>query len=268
MRCKLARESIMIVAQYIGRPNRDITMKQRLILRVFISQIFFLLSFGFVTSAFAELAANGAITSNYVFRGETQTDDKPAVQGGIDWTHETGFYAGAWGSTLKETCDNRPAGSACGSSNPQGSGLEVDLYGGWTYKFNDQYAMDLGYIIYEYTDSDFSKGTRELYLGLNMGPFRLTYYDGDDQSTTPNDYSYIDFGMDLELKEDVLLSFHYGRRDPDIGKEVNDLRAQVSKAILGFDVALALSYEDGTDNLTTTKDTELYVTVKKVFDLQ
>ena len=242
-------------------------MTQR-ITRVLLTPILLLLVLGASQSAFAELAANGAVTSNYVFRGETQTDDDPALQGGIDWTHEQGFYAGAWGSMVEETCQRRPAGSQCGSGNPQGDGFEIDLYGGWAYQFDDTYGIDLGYIIYEYTDSDFSAGAREWYFGINVGPFSLTYYDGDDQNTNPVDYSYIDFGLDLELQEDVLLSFHYGRKDPDQGKEVNDLRAEVSKEILGFEVSLAATYEDGTDNQTTSKDSELFLTVKKVFDIQ
>jgi len=246
-------------------------MTQRIVLRNQVLQIIFLslgLSLLVAQPASAELAANAAVTSNYVFRGESQSDGKPALQGGIDWNHEQGFYAGAWGSTVKETCDDRPAGSQCGSSNPQGSGIEVDLYGGWAYQFSDNFGIDLGYILYEYSDSDFSSGAREWYAGINFGFFNGTFYSGDDQNANPVDYTYIDLGVDLELQEDVLLSFHYGRKDPDTGKAVNDVRAEVAKEILGFDMGVAVTYEDGTDNLTTSKDTEFYVTIKKVFELQ
>ena len=37
-----------------------------------------------------------AATSDYVWRGVTQTDGKPALMGEITVSHESGFYAGAW----------------------------------------------------------------------------------------------------------------------------------------------------------------------------
>ena len=203
--------------------------------------------------------ANAAITSNYVFRGQTQSDDGIAVQGGVDFIHESEFYVGAWGSTVDETSKNNP-------SNNGGGGLEVDLYGGWAHSWND-FGLDVGYIIYEYTDSKFSDGARELYVGFDWGPASITYYNGDDQAANPNDYNYVDVGLDIELVDDVLLSFHYGRYSPDRGGSVNDMKAKVSKNILDFDVSLAVTYEDGTSNTTTSKDTELFLTVKKTFDL-
>jgi uncharacterized protein (TIGR02001 family) len=48
----------------------------------------------------AELSANIGVASNYYFRGVTQTDDKAAVSGGIDYAHESGFYAGTWMSNV------------------------------------------------------------------------------------------------------------------------------------------------------------------------
>ena len=78
-----------------------------------------------LASAEQSLIANAAITSNYVFRGQTQSDDGIAVQGGIDFTHESEFYVGAWGSTVNGTGSNT------------GSGLEVDLYGGWAHSWDD-----------------------------------------------------------------------------------------------------------------------------------
>ena len=63
-------------------------------------------------AAQAEVSANIALTSDYVFRGLSLTDSAPAVQGGFDWTSEV-FYAGVWGSSLSD-------------------GTEIDLYAGFT----------------------------------------------------------------------------------------------------------------------------------------
>lgn len=208
-----------------------------------------------VAMAEPSFSANAAITSNYVFRGQTQSDDGIAIQGGIDYTHESEFYLGVWGSTVDET----------GGDN--GGGAEIDLYAGWAHSWDD-FGIDIGYIVYEYTDSKFSEGSREFYVGFDWGPASITYYNGDDQTTAnPNDYNYIDVGLDIELVDDVLLSFHYGRFSPDSGSSFNDFKVQASKNILDFDVSLAVAYEDGTSNLTSSKDTTLFVTVKRVFDL-
>lgn len=207
-----------------------------------------------VAMAEPSFTANAAVTSNYVFRGQTQSDDGIAIQGGVDYTHESQFYIGAWGSTVDGTGGNT------------GGGAEIDLYGGWAHSWDD-FGIDVGYIVYEYTDSDFSAGAREFYVGFDWGPASITYYNGDDQASTPNDYNYIDVGLDIEMIDDVLLSFHYGRFSPDTGSSFNDVRVEASKNILDFDIGLALSYEDGTSNATTSKDTVLFITVKRVFDL-
>jgi len=211
-----------------------------------------------MAAAERSLTANAAITSNYVFRGQTQSDNGIAAQGGIDFTDESEFYAGAWASSVS------------GTSGNSGGGFEIDAYGGWAHSWDD-FGLDVGYIIYDYTDSKFAAGARELYVGFDWGPASITYYNGDDQNTNPNDYNYIDVGLEIELVDDVLLSFHYGRFSPDRGSSFNDIKVEASKKILDFDVSLSVTYEDGTStnayNATTSKDTELFVTVKKAFDL-
>lgn len=196
--------------------------------------------------------ANAGVASNYVFRGQTQTDDSIAAQGGVDYTHASEFYVGAWTSNVKNTTG--------------GSGLEVDLYGGWAHSWDD-FGIDIGYIIYEYTDSNFAGGAKELYVGFDWGPAGITYYSGSDDTAGASDYNYIDVGLDIELVEDVLLAIHYGRFSPDVGSSFNDVKVEVSKTVLDFDVALAVTYEDGTSNNTTSKDSVFLVTVKRTFDL-
>ncbi len=211
-----------------------------------------------MAAAEPSFTANAGITSNYVFRGQTQSDNGIAAQGGIDFTHETEFYAGAWASSVS------------GAGANTGSGFEIDAYGGWAHNWDD-FGVDVGYIIYEYTDSNFSAGRQEFYVGFDWGPASLTYYNGSDDTAGASDYNYVDVGLDIELVDDVLLSFHYGRLSPDNGRSSNDFKVEASKNILDFDVSLSVSYEDGTSvnsyNATTSKDTELFVTVKKTFDL-
>ena len=67
----------------------------------------------------AEITGNASVVSDYNWRGITQTAGDPAIQGGIDYAHDSGFYAGAWGS-------NVDFGDCCDEN------VETDLYFGWS----------------------------------------------------------------------------------------------------------------------------------------
>lgn len=81
------------------------------------------------------LTGNIGIFSQYVFRGVSQTDEKPAVQGGFDWTHKNGFYLGTWGSNISWLSDGQPNVSAP---------LEWDLYGGYRGSLPSDFGYDIG----------------------------------------------------------------------------------------------------------------------------
>ena len=68
------------------------------------------------------ISYNVGLYSQYVFRGLTQTSEKPAIQGGVDYAHASGFYAGAWASNVSWLED----GGVYDNSS-----LELDLYGGY-----------------------------------------------------------------------------------------------------------------------------------------
>ncbi|MGD8932676.1 MAG: TorF family putative porin, partial [Chromatiales bacterium] len=95
---------------------------------------------GLSSTAFAEVSMNLGVTSNYVWRGVTQTDDKPAISGGVDWSGDSGLYAGAWAS-------NVDFGSCCETT------YELDLYGGYKGEISD-FGYDAGLIYYTYDPDD------------------------------------------------------------------------------------------------------------------
>ncbi len=88
-----------------------------------------------------ELSANVGITSDYVWRGFSQTDGGPAAQGGIDATYGM-FYAGVWGSNLAFADE-------AGGSTASTADFEVDLYAGIKPKLGTV-EFDLGAIYYMY----------------------------------------------------------------------------------------------------------------------
>lgn len=106
-------------------------------------------------------SGNVGLFSQYVFRGISQTNEKPALQGGFDVGHKNGFYAGLWGSNISWLSDGNPDVSAS---------LEVDLYGGYKCGFAPNWTIDLGALYYGYPGSypaGYTKpNTTELYAAL------------------------------------------------------------------------------------------------------
>jgi uncharacterized protein (TIGR02001 family) len=94
------------------------------------------------------LTANVGLTSQYVYRGITQTAQKPAIQGGADFTHSSGFYLGTWGSNISWYSDNtaNAANSATGNNSVS---MEWDLYGGYRNTIGDV-GYDVGVLQYYY----------------------------------------------------------------------------------------------------------------------
>lgn len=143
-------------------------------------------------AAVAEMSANIGVTSNYLWRSVTQSNDSASVSGGIDYTHESGFYAGTWVGSLGEE-----------------NGAETDVYVGFSGD-NGNITYDFGYIYYLYTeldDSDFG----EAYFNATYSNFGLGIaYTTNSQVTEPAafdsgdiylsvSYAGIDLGNDFEL---------------------------------------------------------------------
>jgi uncharacterized protein (TIGR02001 family) len=115
-------------------------------------------------SAFAGATGNVGAFSEYMFRGIGQSGGA-AVQGGLDYAHDTGLYIGTWASNI---------GFA--------GGTEMDVYGGYSTKFGEV-GFDIGGIYYWYTEEDETDGeynTFEGYVGLSFGPVAVKYYYADE----------------------------------------------------------------------------------------
>ncbi len=111
-------------------------------------------------------SGNLTIGSDYRFRGFTQTDYKPTIQGGIDYAHSSGFYVGNWNSNVSQTVFN-------------GAPIEMDFYGGWKTEI-EGFGLDLGVIYYYYPgtgeyDPDFKAKNFEAYIGGSYGPLSVKY---------------------------------------------------------------------------------------------
>jgi uncharacterized protein (TIGR02001 family) len=89
------------------------------------------------------LTGNIGLFSQYIFRGLTQTNEEPALQGGMDYAHTSGFYAGTWGSNVSVLRDS--------NAYTGGGSLELDIYGGFKGSIGkSDFGYDVGLLYYWY----------------------------------------------------------------------------------------------------------------------
>ncbi|EXJ17224.1 TorF family putative porin [Imhoffiella purpurea] len=159
------------------------------------------------------VSANIGAVSNYIWRGQTQTDDQPAIQGGIDYAHSSGFSAGTWVSNVDFE-------DAYGND----TNYEWDLYAGFGQSITDDFSYDLNVIYYAYPDardSDFAEvGAGVSYKWLSAGIAYTFYGQADDVPGVDNGDATFDEGdlyyhaaLDFALPYELGLNLHGGYYD-------------------------------------------------------
>jgi len=181
-----------------------------------------------MSTAFAEetpehsFSGNVGLFSNYLFRGVSQTSEKPAVQGGFDYAHKSGFYAGTWGSNISWLSD---FGAYSASS------LELDLYGGYKGSIGKTgLSYDVGGIYYYYPGDKLgaaSANTTEVYGALSWEflTAKVSYSTGDYFGVSDSDGTmYFDLSASYPIgKSGVTLSAHVGSlKMAGTGNDVGD----------------------------------------------
>ncbi len=161
-------------------------------------------------SAFAAISGNIGATSNYLWRGVTQTNDAVAVQGGLDYNHDSGFYAGTWASNVDFGDD---------------TSYELDFYAGYAGNITEDLSYDLGYLYYAYPDADGSIDFGELHGAVTWKWFELSYSHainaGNDVAAAPlddKDLGYFGATATFPLTEKLSLALHYGYSSGDVVK--------------------------------------------------
>ena len=201
------------------------------------------------------LTANISLASSYRFRGIDQTFGKPALQGGVDYAHVSGFYAGNWNSNVNS-----------GAGFPDGN-LEMDFYGGYKTTFGDV-GLDLGAILYYYPGSEGkvlgtgassgSVSNKELYIGASWKFISLKYsyslddyfslrgWDSAGTSTgkSTKGTGYLDLSANYDLGDGWGINAHVGRLNLKNGYkgDYTDWKIGVTKDISGW--VFAASYID------------------------
>lgn len=179
--------------------------------------------------------ANVGLVSDYAYRGWSQTDERPALQGGFDYAHDSGLYAGVWGSNVSWLSDASPNVS---------NSLELDLYGGYKGTAG-AIGYDVGLLQYYYPGSYpkpyNSPNTLEGYVGLSWEfiSFKYSYaftdlfgYDKSDGS------QYYDLGAAVDVGGGFTLAAHVGYSDIKGQDDYTDWKLGVTKEFGGFNFGL------------------------------
>lgn len=233
------------------------------------------------------LTANIGLVSDYVFRGLTQTNGKPAIQGGFDYTHSSGFYVGTWLSNISWFTDQNAGtkGAPTSLAAPGGVGapysvtgsnqasLEWDIYGGYKGSFADDWTYDVGVLTYYYPGTYQNLGpyrkpnTTDVYGAIGYKWFTLKYSKAISTHTFGVNESkgadYIDLSAAVPLGDSgVNLQAHVGHQrypsDSNVGYwgtsggnngffSYTDYKIGLTKEFSGFTVGLAYTYADTKD---------------------
>lgn len=199
-----------------------------------------------IATAEGEFSGNVALTTDYVWRGVSQNDENPAIQGGFDYANGA-FYAGTWASIV----------------DFGGANMELDLYGGFAGELEGGLGWDVGVIGYLYPDAD-DLDFLEIYGGVSgsLGVVDLggyVYVDPDNETV------YVDatagFAATDVLGFDASVGSWVDGGDGFIEEFTNfSLGATLSTEFVDFDLRL---WSTDADNQGSAGDDRVVLTVSR-----
>ena len=209
--------------------------------------------------AAASTSISLTFASDYLFNGISQTQEKPAFQGSFDWSDQTGWYAGVWGSNVDFNDDTN---------------IEFDGYVGYVTAMNEQISLDVGLAQYTYHGGDNSSNANfaEVYAKFNFGETNLNFWYSWDYFGTGAGHSIVmlthsfpvNEALSIELGVDYSVSLDtkkYEWQDND-----NDyLHWRLTANYTVHDWHLSLGFED--TDLKNTGDATAIATIGRSFSL-
>lgn len=177
------------------------------------------------------ISGNAGLVTDYVFRGVSQTDEGPAVQGGFDIAHALGFYAGVWGSNVD-------------FNDGDEASVEIDYYLGFSNKYQS-FDYGLGLIYYSYPgaesdlDYDFVELTGSLGYDFDIASLNGSVNYSPDFFGSTGAAFYYAAALDVPLPYDLSFNAHAGHQTIDEGRDYTDWSLGLGYNIAGFDLSLA-----------------------------
>lgn len=210
------------------------------------------------------IVGNFAIVSDYRFRGISQTYKQPAVQGGLDYTHSSGAYAGTWMSNVS------------GNSYNNGASLEWDLYGGYRQTIVDKLGFDVGGLYYYYPGAFYTADGKtkynnfETYAALTYDwaslkySYAVTNFFGTKTATAgafgsgdSKGSGYLDLSANIPLMDKLTFNAHVGHQSVKHYNKMayTDWKAGLTYDLTGWQVGAAIVGTNARDEVYTTCDT-------------
>jgi uncharacterized protein (TIGR02001 family) len=192
-------------------------------------------------AANADVTSTWTATNDYDFRGFSQSAKDPAIQGSLDYAHDSGFYVGGWASNVD-----------FGDAND--ADVELDLYAGFTG--GEDLTWSAGIVYYTYPGSDDTKDFPEIFAGLGYGPVSGKLWYTNDLFGTDTDAMYFEANGTFELPANFSILAHagyaFGDAFDDPADEVIDYSIGVGYTAGNFN--LALKYVDTDSDIVITTD--------------
>jgi uncharacterized protein (TIGR02001 family) len=184
-------------------------------------------------AAQADVTVTPALTNDYDFRGVTQSDKKPAFQLGANYSHESGFYAGVWGSNVDFDIPKPD--------------FEIDLFAGFSGgDAEESFGYDVGAILYDYPGVSVLN-TIELYAGLSKGWFATKLWYSPNIASTSTSGMYLEGNVTVPLPHNFSLAGHVGHTLGDVSwsgpVKATDYSIGLGLAMGNFNVSV--KYADG-----------------------
>ena len=202
-------------------------------------------------------SGNVVLASDFVWRGVSQTNEEPAIQGSLNFAHESGFYAGIWGSNVE-----------FGDS----AQLELDLYAGFSKELGNGLSIDIGVVHYEYPGalSSLNYDFEEYYLGLGYNiqkvalSTKLSY--APEFAVSNKSAHYLEGGISYELPAAITVSGHYGYSDGDSfdNSEYSDYSIGFATELAGIGVDIS-GYGNDIDGNAAVNDDRVVLSISKSF---
>jgi uncharacterized protein (TIGR02001 family) len=229
-----------------GKRSGDIHLMKRCMWQVVLAVALIVPAMGMQASAeeapASTVAGSVAVVNDYLFRGLSQTNWKPAVQPGIEYDHASGWYVGAWGSNISWLSD------ASSDTAPISSSVELDFYTGFRGKITGDWSYDVGLYEYYYPGTYPSGFTRpyttEAYASIGFKGVTLKYSHAFTNLfgfAHSKNSGYVDLSYSYEFTPSWTVGAHVGHQKVQNvdGASYSDWRVSVSKAFNhGYSVSL------------------------------
>lgn len=215
-------------------------------------------------------AANVSAVTDYRFRGISQTFNQPALQGGFDYSHSSGFYVGNWNSNV--------SGNVFTDAS-----IEMDLYAGYKFAITPDFAADVGALYYYYPGAETAAGvsynTTEIYGAVTYKWLTAKYsHSVSDFFGVPDSdgSGYLELNAAFEVADKTTLGLHVGHQKVhnNSASDYTDYKISLARDFGFATIALGVTATDIDGDLPVTgsngkvkksADTKAILSISKAF---